>query len=137
PLSSSFGQNTFLAIYSTLSSLGFYTDERLVFLPFVKIGNSNTNVYTLYYYFIQDFGIILGLLFQFFYGNIFGTFYNYIRKRNFGRFYILIYAFISQALVMSFFAEQLFSILTTHIIRIFFAAILIVIIEFSLRLRFT
>lgn len=129
PENHSFAQNTFLSIYSTLTSLGLYSGDRTVFLPFVRIANSSTNVYSLYYYFIQDFGYFLGVMFQFAYGYIFGVLYFYIKKRNFNRFTIIIYALFSQAIVMSFFAEQLFSVLTNHLVRIMIAFVLLSLIK--------
>lgn len=130
-VSKSFGQNTFLSLYSTLTSLGIYTGTREVFLPTVNISGILTNVYTIYYYFIQDFGYFIGILIQFLYGSIFGYFYYFIKKRHFSKYFLIIYSLISQALIMSFFAEQFFSVLTNHIVRIGFAIVFLVIISIS------
>lgn len=125
-----FGQNTFLALYSTLTSLGFYNGAREVFLPIVNISSIRTNVYTIYYYFIQDFGYFFGIFVQYFYGFLFGYFFYYIKKKRFGKYILIIYSLLSQGLIMSFFAEQLFSVFTNHIIRIFFAVVIVMTISF-------
>ncbi|MBO4109232.1 oligosaccharide repeat unit polymerase [Streptococcus suis] len=135
PENSVFGQNIFLAFYSTLSSLGLYSGERIIFLPSTIIQGTITNVYTIYYYLIQDFGIIFGTLSQIFYGIFFGSIYYSIKKRFFNKYLIISYAIFSQAIVMSFFAEQLISVITNHFVRLFIAFAILIFIDLSNKIK--
>ncbi|QHF55057.1 MULTISPECIES: O-antigen polymerase [Streptococcus] len=135
PENTVWGQNMFLALYSTLNTLGLYSGERIVFLPSTIIQGTTTNVYTIYYYLIQDFGIFFGIFTQMLYGFIFGSLYYFIKKRYFNKYAILLYATLSQAIVMSFFAEQFFSVFTNHLIRFFIVVVILVLISLTNRIR--
>ena len=75
-----FGENTLIAIYGTLKSLGLSSHELTPFLPVVHFNDDKTNVYTIYYYFIKDFGYFSVLIFQLLYGFFYGSFYYSIKK---------------------------------------------------------
>lgn len=124
-----FGQNTFISIYSTLKSLNLHVGEINPFLPQVQFLSSKTNVYTIYYYFAQDFGTPTAMLLQLVYGFIFGKLYHIIKYKKFTPMFVILYGILAYALVITFFQEALFSILTTHIIKFLMAMVLFVILS--------
>jgi oligosaccharide repeat unit polymerase len=120
-----FGENTFISIYGTLKSLGVVEIIPDVFLPPVVTANFRSNVYTLYYHYIYDFGILGAIFIQLINGIIYGWLYYRIKYSIVERVYTkLIYVILMYSLVMMFFQETLYSMLNTHIIR-FIASIII------------
>ena len=132
-----FGENTLIAIYGTLKSLGLSSHELTPFLPVVHFNDDKTNVYTIYYYFIKDFGYFSVLIFQLLYGFFYGSFYYSIKKRYFTPLKVIIFALFAYPLVISFFQETLLSLLTTHINRIIYAFVIYMAADLLSRVRFT
>jgi oligosaccharide repeat unit polymerase len=131
-----FGENTFITIYGTLKTLGVVNEVADVFLPPVVTSTLRTNVYTLYYRYIYDFGIISVPLIQIINGIIFGYLYGRIKYFNRENVYIkLLYAILMYPLIMMFFEEQLYALLNTHIIRFLMAVIIYKILMIKIRLR--
>ena len=132
-----FGENTLIAIYGTLKSLGLSSHELTPFLPVVHFNDDKTNVYTIYYYFIKDFGYLSVLIFQLLYGFFYGSFYYSIKKRYFTPLKVIVFALFAYPLVISFFQETLLSLLTTHINRIIYAFVIYMAADLLSRVRFT
>ena len=126
-----------LPIYGTLKSLGLSSHELTPFLPVVHFNDDKTNVYTIYYYFIKDFGYFSVLIFQLLYGFFYGSFYYSIKKRYFTPLKVIVFALFAYPLVISFFQETLLSLLTTHINRIIYAFVIYMAADLLSRVRFT
>lgn len=131
-----FGENTLIAIYGSLKSLGLSNYDLTPFLPVVNFNGDKTNVYTIYYYFIKDFGYLSILIMQILYGFFFGSFYYSIKRRGFSPLKVIIYSLFAYPLVISFFQETLLSLLTTHINRIIYAVAIYFGVQFISRVRF-
>ena len=121
---SHFGETTFNSIYVTLYSVGLtnYKVQYAVheFTPVFDHGFS-TNIYTIYYPYLKDFGVI-GLAMSMINGIIYGLFYRYSKTRSTTS--ILVYAVMSFPLVFSFFEEKVWTIFNTNIVEIVIAVIL-------------
>ncbi|WP_155965990.1 O-antigen polymerase [Streptococcus ruminantium] len=115
-----FGENTFIAIYGTLKSLGIFPERLSPFLPIINFYGTTSNVYTAYYVFIKDFGYFIAVVVQFLYGLFFGTMYYIIKKNLFSPLLIMLYGLLSYGMVIMFFQEAFVTLLTTHIIRAVF-----------------
>ena len=131
-----FGENTLIAVYGTLKSLGLSHHNLTPFLPVVNFNGDKTNVYTTYYYFIKDFGYFSILIMQLLYGFFFGSFYYSIKRNLFKPVKVIIFALFAYPLVISFFQETLLSLLTTHINRIIYALIIYFFIKLMSRVKF-
>ncbi|KXT85152.1 O-antigen polymerase [Streptococcus sp. DD11] len=132
-----FGENTLIAVYGTLKSLGLSSYDLTPFLPVIHFNGDKTNVYTIYYYFIKDFGYFSVLILQLVYGFFYGSFYYSIKKRYFTPLKAIVFALFAYPLVISFFQETLLSLLTTHINRIVYAFAIYIAIDLFSRVRFT
>ena len=124
-----FGENTFIAIYGTLKTLGIFPEQLSPFLPIINFYGTTSNVYTAYYVFIKDFGYSVAILVQFFYGIFFGTMYYIIKKNLFSPFLIMIYGLLSYGMVIMFFQEAFITLLTTHIVRLMFLLVWLALIK--------
>lgn len=124
PANTVFGQNTLIAIYGSLRSLGLVDFVLTPFLPVVNFNGDRTNVYTIYFYFVKDFGYLSAAVIQFVYGFFYGSLYYIIKKVRFTPMWIITFALLTYSLVISFFQETLLSLLTTHINRIIYAFII-------------
>lgn len=69
-----FGENTFIAIYGTMKSLGLFPEKLSPFLPIINFYGTTSNVYTAYYVLIKDFGYFVAIIIQFIYGMFFGIY---------------------------------------------------------------
>ena len=125
-----------IAIYGTLKSLGLSNYDLTPFLPVINFNGDKTNVYTIYYYFVKDFGYLSILIMQLSYGFFFGSFYYSIKRRGFSPLKVIIYSLFAYPLVISFFQETLLSLLTTHINRIIYAVAIYFGVQFLSRVRF-
>lgn len=131
-----FGENTLIAIYGTLKSLGLSHYDLTPFLPVVNFNGDKTNVYTIYYYFIKDFGYFSILIVQILYGFFFGSFYYSIQRNSFTPIKVIVFALFAYPLVISFFQETLLSLLTTHINRIIYALVIYFLIKLMSKIKF-
>ena len=107
------GRNTFRffiavgdAIFGTSSALKL-TNE------FVSISGINTNVFTIYDFYIRDFGVFYALIAQFVISLIHGASYKGMRKGELFQTYM--YSLLSYPLVMQFFQDQYISLLSTWV----------------------
>ncbi|TDD98378.1 O-antigen polymerase [Flavobacterium cellulosilyticum] len=108
------GENSFRFVFSFLYKFGFIESkpgdlvDQYVSIPF------DTNVYTIYKIYFQDFGFIYMIFLLFIFGLVHTYFYlKAIRERKFAP--SIIYAIMLYPLFMSFFQEQYFSLLPTWI----------------------
>ena len=118
-------------------AVGTFVLNLTPFLPVVHFNDDKTNVYTIYYYFIKDFGYFSVPIFQLLYGFFYGSFYYSIKKRYFTPLKVIVFALFAYPLVISFFQETLLSLLTTHINRIIYAFVIYMAADLLSRVRFT
>lgn len=131
-----FGENTFIAIYGTLKSLGFTTADISPFLPIISFYGTKSNVYTGYYVYLKDFGYTIALLVQFVYGLFFGSIYFYIKKVRFSPLLIMCFGLLIYGMVIMFFQEAFMTLLTTHITRLIFLFMWYFLVRFLSLFRF-
>jgi oligosaccharide repeat unit polymerase len=111
-----FGDNVFRTIYVLLYNLGISSAppteliQEFIPVPFL------TNVYTIYYTYILDFGIIGAVIFIFLFGLIHSSLF--YKAKTGHPYYIYFYAILVHPLITSFFNDQYFSILS-HWIQYF------------------
>ncbi len=81
---------------------------------FESFGNGfRTNVFTFYDFYLRDFGVLYALLIQFFVAIIHGVSYKKMQTQN--PYSIYLFAMLTYPLVMQFFQDQYFSLLSTWI----------------------
>lgn len=115
---------SFDGLNHTLSFLTPYIDRLIgthltpdVVLESISIGKGiGTNVYTVYYWNSLDLGIIYGVILQFVFGVMYGSFYKRMRVGSFRATFW--YCTLSYSLIMMFFADQYTSIGPTWLLRI-------------------
>ncbi len=117
-----FGASTFNSIWVTLSSMGLTSNvpigEIKQFIP--DTGTLTSNIYTVYFHYIYDFGYFSIPIFQIVNGMLFGGIYSKVKTNHQNNcLYLLIYALLVYPLIMMFFQENLWSMINTHIVRIF------------------
>ena len=116
------GQHTFRIFY-VFGNRIFGTPEVVSLIKeFIDIGNNlTTNVYTMYAFYIADFGKVFGLVMQFLVAIGYGVVYkNMVKKRAVS---IFIFAISIYPLIMQFFAEQYFSMLSKWVQCVLIAAV--------------
>ncbi|KLU62675.1 hypothetical protein CEB3_c09870 [Peptococcaceae bacterium CEB3] len=108
-----YGQNTFRFIFAVLSkALGYDVVARPLVNPFTQIsGERTSNVYTIYYYYVRDFGLVYGIIVQYFIGILHG----YLYKKAATKSPLAVYFFSLSMfpLLMQFFQDQYFSLTST------------------------
>lgn len=96
-----FGEETLYGVKYILSLLGFDVLVENRHLEFTYFNNGfSTNVYTALGRYIHDYGYLGMILIQFFIGGFFGSYYKLIKSRNKNDVWVIIYAYIANALVM-------------------------------------
>ncbi|RLC12253.1 MAG: hypothetical protein DRH43_02110 [Deltaproteobacteria bacterium] len=117
-----FGQYTFRFFPAVLKAIGFDVEVKKRVLDFVHIPN-RTNIYTFYYSYISDFGVISVGFFPFIIGLIHGQIYKkaLLAKNNDFIGFIFVVSFLP--LLNSTGGEAYFSMLSTWIQYLFFAYI--------------
>jgi oligosaccharide repeat unit polymerase len=111
-----YGENVFRTLYAVLYNLGISSAppteliQEFIPVPFL------TNVYTVYYTYIIDFGIIGAFIFIFLFGLIHSSLF--YKAKTGHPYYIYFYAILVHPLITSFFNDQYFSILS-HWIQYF------------------
>lgn len=114
-----YGANTFRFFIAVLNRLGFEIAPQNLVNPFIDISlNQNTNVYTIYYYYVSDFGLWYGYAMQLLIGGLHGILY----KKLFSGKAIWLYLFSLSLypLSMQFFQDQYLSLTSTWIQFIFY-----------------
>ena len=114
------GTLTFHSIYVFFDNIGllnFKFSPILRFIPEMDHGFT-TNVYTLYLHYIYDFSYI-GILINLLNGIIYGYIYSCVVKKKKNTDAVLFYAVMVLPITVSFFAEYLWSMLNSHIVRLF------------------
>jgi oligosaccharide repeat unit polymerase len=105
-----FGENVFRTLYAIFYNLGISSAppseliQEFISVPFL------TNVYTVYYTYILDFGIIGAFIFIFLFGLLHSFLFYKAKTGN--PYYIYFYAILVHPLITSFFNDQYFSILS-------------------------
>lgn len=108
------GANTF-RLFIALGDMLFGTHNAVPLVnEFITIGNGiTTNVYTFYDFYIRDFGVLYALIMQYIVAVIHGVSYSKMKKGNL--FGIFIFSMLSYPLIMQFFQDQYFSLLSTWV----------------------
>lgn len=109
-----FGDNTFRTINAVLFKLNFIKSEQVALVqPFVQVPFT-TNVYTVYHNYVNDFGILYSLIMISFFG--FVHTYFFLRSRLYkDKLSIIFYSYLLYPLLMSFFQDQYFSLMSMWI----------------------
>lgn len=119
-----YGLNTFrffIAIYDDIAKT--HLANNLV-QSFITIGpNAVTNVYTIYKYYADDFGLGYALIVQFLIGIIHGVSYKKMSESN--TYGIYVYSILIYPLIMQFFEDQYFSLASTWVQMILFGFIIL------------
>lgn len=111
------GSNTLTGIYNNLLSLGFPVSKPNIFLEFVEFEGIDTNVYSAFRRYIEDYGIVGMMSLLFTIGAIFSAIYNYIALRKVNKYIFIMYATYTWTLVLSFHDEKfLMGIINTNFI---------------------
>ncbi len=111
----SFGRNTFRIIYAVLERIGFDVEVVSTFFPFLQIGASYSNisnVYTVFYTYIVDFGYLGGWIVEAILGVLYAKMYINKDTHRIGSIYL--YAIFMYALLMQCFADQYVAILSYY-----------------------
>ena len=105
------GQQMFRVVYEVAGRVVGTTGGINLIQKFIDIGDGvTTNVYTIYAYYIADFGKIFGLFMQFLLALGYGVIYKImVNKKAVG---IFVFAISIYPLIMQFFAEQYFAMLS-------------------------
>lgn len=124
------GQNTFRMFYA-ISDRIFGTNLAVKLTnQFVRIGNSTTNVFTFYDFYLRDFGILYSIFAQFIVGAIHARSYKGMIHNS--PFHIYWNALLTYPLIMQFFQDQYLALLSTWL-----QALIVGIIVFNTRLFFS
>lgn len=108
------GQNTFRTVVAVFDDLLGTEDAPALIQPFVSFGDDlTTNVYTFYQWYLDDFGILYCLGMQFLLGFLYGFLYSGASRG--GRFSVYAYALLTYPLLVQFFQDQYFSLLSLWI----------------------
>ncbi len=106
----SFGSETFRSFVILLNNMGISDFKEVALVqPYVNIP-FEFNVYTIYYHYVKDFGIIFSLLFVSFFSLVSIYVYNMARLKK-SRLSLLLFAIIIYANIMSVFQENFFTLL--------------------------
>lgn len=105
-----FGENVFRFIYAVLHKIGIgNTPPQNLIQEFISVPFM-TNVYTIYYTYILDYGLIGAFIFIFFIA-FFHSFL-FFKAKSEHPYYLYFYAILIHPLVLSFFNDQYFSVLS-------------------------
>ena len=110
-----YGKYTFRFFYAVLNSLGFDVEVKSMVEPYVENLNGNVgNVYTIYKWYANDFGLVYAILMQFLVGILHGILYRNSYEKN-DYFWIVINALFYYPLVMQFFMDEYVTLLSLWI----------------------
>lgn len=105
------GGNTFRFIVAVFDRLMGTSSAVALEQAFINVGGTTTNVYTFYYYYLCDYGVIYALVIQFLVGIVHGMLYKKVgAKRPYA---IFVFCFLMYPLLMQFFQDQYISLLST------------------------
>jgi oligosaccharide repeat unit polymerase len=110
-----YGRNTFRFFYAIVEKLGSDVKAQPLVQEFMEYdiqGNLKTNVYTIYKWYYDDFGIIYCFIIQFFLGVIYSSLRNIVYLKS-NIWSIVLYSSLFYPLLMQTFQDQYFSILST------------------------
>ena len=106
----SYGSETFRSIVILLNNMGISNIKEVSLVqPYVNIP-FEFNVYTMFYHYVKDFGMIFSLLFVSFFSLVSVYVFNIARLKK-SRFSLLLFAIIIYANIMSIFQENFFTLL--------------------------
>lgn len=106
-----FGRNTFRFFVAIFDVVFKTSNSSSLVQNFINIGNTSTNVYTFYQYYLYDFGFLYALIVQFLIGILHGISFKRMSMKK--PFWIFLYSILSYPLLMQFFQDQYFSIFST------------------------
>lgn len=109
-----YGKNTFNFFLKVLNGLGANIMLPDILQNFRYIGNDYTNVYTIYQFYTQDFGVFYALIVQFFLGMFYSHLYiKNVYKKSENLNSLLFLATMYFPLIYQFFADQFFALTST------------------------
>lgn len=114
------GSNTFRFIFAIMNAVGYNVNVVDTVQEFTRVGENNTNVYTVLYYYAKDFGIAFSFLMQFIFGVIYGKLYaNAVLMKSKNLFSIAMISVLYFPLIGQFFDDMYLSRLSSWIQYIF------------------
>lgn len=109
-----YGLNMFRFFIAILNKIGYEFNLMSLVNPYINIGDGKvTNVYTIYYFYVLDFGLIFGLFIQMIFGSIHGFLYRTIRYNK--PIWVYFFSLSLYPLMMQFFQDQYISLTSTWI----------------------
>lgn len=114
-----YGENTFRFFQAVLKSVGYDLNVQNLIKPYIYIAEDTiSNVYTIYYYYANDFGLIYALGIQFLIGIIHGFLYKNMTFKK--PLWVYLFSLSLYPLIMQFFHDQYFSLTSTWVQYIFY-----------------
>lgn len=111
------GHNTLTGIYGPIISLGADFPKTAAFLDFVMFNEIDTNVYTAFRRYIEDYGITGMICLLFFFGIMTTFIYEYIKYKTNNTFLLIMYSSYVWTIVLSFHEEKfLINLINTRVI---------------------
>lgn len=103
-----FGEETIIGIRLILQKFGVKVSETKYLLEFTQIGTTSltTNVFTSLRRYIHDYGLFGMMFIQFILGFFYTFFYNWIKRKNYLGFGVIVYCYLSMGLVYQSIEEQ-------------------------------
>lgn len=118
-----YGDNTFRFVKALLAAVGYEVQVQELVNPFMAISNDySSNVYSFYYYYAKDFGLVYALFVQLIIGMIYGYLYKRMTFKH--PFWVYVFSLSLYPLFMQFFQDQYVSLTSTWIQYTFFGIFL-------------
>lgn len=106
-----FGKNIFRFFFAIIYKMGFKIETPNLVQQFTYIGdNEFSNVYTFFYYYVKDFGILYSVMIEFFLGFVNGFIYKLNKERK--GYWTYLYVLSFYPALMQFFQDQYFSLMS-------------------------
>lgn len=99
------GENTFRFFIALFNRLGTNIVPQETVQQFISIDGVLTNVYTIYQYYVKDFGIEYALFVEFILGMIYGRIFRKLKFKKNNLFYKCISSYLYYPLIMQFYAD--------------------------------
>lgn len=106
------GENTFRFFIALFNRLGRNIAPQETVQQFISIDGVFTNVYTIYQYYVKDFGIAYAFFIEFILGMLYGHIFKKLKFKRNNLFYTCISSYLYYPLIMQFYADAYFAYLS-------------------------
>jgi len=118
-----YGGNTLRFFDAVLKGIGYNINVQGLIHPFLSIGNNtSSNVYTIYYFYGNDFGLIYAFIMQFLFGMVHGFLYKKMILKK--PIWIFLFSISLYPLFMQFFEDQYIALTSSWLQYAFYGLIL-------------